>query len=684
MIEFLSNLIWAAPFIIAIILPLANKIGDKVRDFIAVLGGVISAGASLALGLDAMDGILSIGGVHKEIPLDLIYLKWFPVDGYSITFGLLLDPLSLFMANVVSLIGSLILIYSIEYMHGDESILRYWMLMNIFIGSMQILVLGDSFLTLFFGWEGVGFASYALIGYYYKDEKKYWIGQYPPTHAGMKAFITTRIGDVGLLSAIVIIFLTSGTLNFLELASNPSWAASLAREGVLAITLLLALLGPIGKSAQFPLHEWLPEAMAGPTTVSALIHAATMVKAGVYFLGRITGLLYMVYWSLEEVGVNIWGELQTFYVFVAIIGAFTAFLAASQGMVSDQIKKVLAYSTVSQLGYMFAAFGVAGLLIEHPEAFVDAYLTGVFHLSSHAIFKALLFLGAGAIGHAVESYLFKDMGGLKKYMPTTFMVMLIGSLSLAGVPPFNGFWSKDAILHSAFVEGQYLVYFLLAVSAILTAFYTFRMIGLAFYGDESENVKHLVEHGHPPHDPGVFMRYPLYILAVGSVVSGFLLPYLAGFFTPIFEAIHIESEVLKEIYLFKPLDFIVKTILSPLFPVALAIIAIGTLPSYYVYITGKYDPVKLVSGPLKPIWNFLYNRWYINALYYRVFVDGVNKLSQIVFSYIESNGGGDAVKYIYGEFSEQIRKLQTGYLRVNMSYMLLAFIILTLFFIVVI
>ncbi len=684
MLNILANLIWLSPFIIIFIIPLADRISHRFRDFIAVLGGLISAGASLTIGLDAMDGILSIGGVEKDIPYDLILTRWFPVDGLNVTFGLLLDPLSIFMANVVSLIGSLILIYSIEYMHGDESIVRYWVLMNIFIGSMQLLVLGDSLVTMFFGWEGVGFASYALIGYYYKDEEKYWIGPYPPTHAGMKAFITTRIGDVGLLTATIIILLTAGTTNFMDLSSNPDWAYQLSRMGFLSITLLLALLGPIGKSAQFPLHEWLPEAMAGPTTVSALIHAATMVKAGVYFLGRFTTILYNVYWSLEELGINIWGDLETFYLAVLSIGIFTAFLAASQGMVSDQIKKVLAYSTVSQLGYMFAAFGLAGLMIEHPEAFIDSYLTGIFHLSSHAIFKALLFLSAGAIGHAVDSYLFRDMGGLRRYMPTTFTLMTIGGLSLAGVPPFNGFWSKDAILHAAYVEGHYIAYIVLLISAVLTTFYTFRMIGLAFYGEESENVRHLVEHGHPPHDPGILMKAPLFILAIGSIVSGFLLPYLGGFFKPLFHSLNIEVNILEEISLLNISKFLIGTLASPLFLVAIGAVVLGLMPSYYTYIVGRYEPEELVKGYLKPIWNFLYNRWYINSLYYLVFVDGVRTVSEKIFTYIESNGGGEAIKFIYSELTDIVRRIQTGLLRVNMSYLLLTFIILTLTYMVVV
>ena len=684
MLELLANLIWISPFIIVFLIPIADKLGHRLRDLVAVLGGIISGIASLLIGIDAMDGVFNMFANDLELPYDLILLRWFPVDGKTVTFGLLLDPLSIFMANVVSLIGSLILIYSVEYMHGDESIVRYWVLMNIFIGSMQLLVMGDSLITMFFGWEGVGFASYALIGYYYKDEKKYWIGPYPPTHAGMKAFITTRIGDVGLLTATVVILITAGTTNFMELSTNPNWAYELSRAGILSITLLLALLGPIGKSAQFPLHEWLPEAMAGPTTVSALIHAATMVKAGVYFLGRFTAILYSVYWSLEEMGINIWSDIETFYIAVLFVGAFTAFLAASQGMVSDQIKKVLAYSTVSQLGYMFAAFGLAGLMIEHPEAFADSYLTGVFHLSSHAIFKALLFLSAGAIGHAVESYLFKDMGGLKKYMPVTFSLMTVGALSLAGIPPFNGFWSKDAILHAAYVEGHIIAYIVLLISAILTTFYTFRMIGLAFYGEESENVKHLVEHGHPPHDPGPFMKIPLFILAGGSIVSGFLLPYLGGFFTPLLHSLGVEMDILRELSLLNISKFILSTVSSPLFIVAMGAVIIGLLPSYYTYIAGKYSPEELVKGYLKPLWTFLYNRWYINALYYLVFVDGVKKLSSAIFNNIESNGGGEAFKFIYSEISDIARRLQTGLLRMNMSYLLLTFILLTLAYMVVI
>ncbi len=679
----LALLPWVFPFIVAATLPLIARLGGKIRDFYAVLGGAVSGASSLILALDSLDGKLDLLGGEK-LPYDLVFAEWFPVDGYRVTFGILLDSLSLFMANVVALIGTLILIYSVEYMHGDEGILRYWMLMNIFIGSMQVLVLGDSLLAMFFGWEGVGFASYGLIGYYFSDEKEYWIGPYPPTHAGMKAFIMTRIGDVGLLVATIIIFLTSGTMNFLDLAKDPTWASILAADGVLAITLLLALLGPIGKSAQFPLHEWLPEAMAGPTPVSALIHAATMVKAGVYFLGRFTGILYEVYWSLHEVGVDIWGEISTFYWAVAFVGAFTAFLAASQGMVSDQIKKVLAYSTVSQLGYMFAAFGMAGLLIEHPEAFVDAYSSGIYHLSSHAIFKALLFLSAGVVGHAVHSYLFRDMGGLRRYMPYTYSVMMIGSLALAGVPPFNGFWSKDAILHAAYVEGFTTIYIILAVSAILTGFYTFRMMGLAFYGEESEHVKHLKEEGHPPHDPGILMKLPLGVLAGATIVSGFLLPFLGGYFKYLFKAVGITAEELAKVKILKMPDFLIATVASPLFLVAMAIVAMGVIPSYMIYLAGKYDVKPLVEGPLKPIWRFLYERWYINKIYYIVFVDGVYALSRTLFNLFEQTGGGEGFKQAYLALSEAARRLQTGYLRVNMSYMVLALILLTLLYMVVV
>ncbi len=675
MLPYAPWVVWIFPLVMAFTHFIWERISTKLRDFMAVSTGFVSAIFAASMIPDVLNGYTYVDGVRYEIPFDWVAIKWIPTPGIVINVGVIVDPLSVFMANIVAWISSFIFLYSVEYLHGDRGITRYWMLVNFFIGAMELLVMADNLLMMFFGWEGVGLASYALIGYWYEDRKEYWIDEYPPSHCGMKAFITTRIGDVGLLISIVIIFLYAGTLNYVDLATSAGWIASMAKQGILLFTLILLFLGPIGKSAQFPLHVWLPEAMAGPTTVSALIHAATMVKAGVYLIARLDLVLYSA--NIVSGGVA-FEYLKEFFLVVAWIGAFTAFLAASMGMVANQIKKVLAYSTVSQLGYMFAALGAAGLLMEHAEAFVDAFMAGISHLFSHAVFKALLFLSAGAIGHAIESYMLKDMGGLKKYMPKTFLVMLVGALSLSGVPPFNGFWSKDSILHGLMSEGLYSLYLVLAVTAVITVFYTFRMIGLAFYGEESSHVKHLVEEGHKPHDPGLYMMVPLWILAFGSILSGFLIPSVSNMFSPAFEALGIEHEVLKEVYLFSLDKFVFKTIASISMPIAIGIIVVGLAPAYYGFITYKYDVRGLVdrSPILRALWTFLFNRWYINAFYYRVFVDGVLSVSNGVFNYLEANGAGAAFKDGYTVLSNVVRRIQTGVLRMNMAYIIIGILLI--------
>ena len=634
----------------------------------AVLAVFLSAIFAASMIPDVLRGYAIINGVKMELPIDLKIENWIPIPKGAIEVGVLVDPLSVFMANIVGWISFLIMVYSIEYMHGDESITRYWMLMNFFVGSMQLLVIADNLLVMFFGWEGVGFASYALIGYYYKDEEKYWIGPYPPSHCGMKAFVVTRAGDIGLLAAIVIIYLYSGTLNFTALSSDVSWMASLAKNGLLAITLILLFLGPIGKSAQFPLHIWLPEAMAGPTTVSALIHAATMVKAGVYLIARIIPILYIGYSALGEL---VHHDLIIFFLVVAWIGGFTAFLAASMGMVADQIKKVLAYSTISQLGYMISILGVSGLLMEESHLFVESYMAGILHLYSHAFFKALLFLSAGCVGHAIGSYLLKDAGGLKKYLPKTYFVMLIGLLALSGVPPFNGFFSKDSILHSLYVSKEYPLMILLAITAILTVFYSFRLLGLTFFGELK--VKHHSEHHEHLHDPGPYMMYPLYILSIMTIIGVVFMPFLHELFHPLFHGVlklEVESIHLPE--------FIATTFLSPLILLTVVIIILGLYPSYLLYITYKIDYKSLTERftLLRVLWKFLYERWFINTLYYKIFVNGFLFISRGIFKYIECNGSGSFLKSVYTDFSDAVRRIQTGYFRVNIIYVLIGFLIL--------
>ncbi len=674
MLPYAPWIVWIFPLLMSFTHFIWERISKRLRDFIAVGTGFVSAIFAASMIPDVLNGYTYVNGVKYTIPFDWVAIEWIPTPGVSLKVGVMVDPLSVLMANIVAWISSLIFLYSVEYLHGDRGITRYWMLVNFFIGAMELLVLSDNLLMMFFGWEGVGLASYALIGYWYEDHKEYWIDNYPPSHCGMKAFITTRVGDVGLLVSIVIIFLYAGTFNYVDLANNASWLTSLAKDGLLFLTLILLFLGPIGKSAQFPLHVWLPEAMAGPTTVSALIHAATMVKAGVYLIARMDLVLYAA--NMVSNGAA-YEYLYNFFLVVAWIGAFTAFLAASMGMVANQIKKVLAYSTVSQLGYMFAALGAAGLLMEHGEAFVDAFMAGVSHLFSHAIFKALLFLSAGAIGHAIESYMLKDMGGLKKYMPKTFLVMMAGALSLSGVPPFNGFWSKDSILHGLMGEGLYSLYLILAITAVMTVFYTFRMMGLAFFGGESSHVKHLIEEGHKPHDPGLYMMIPLWVLAIGSAISGFLIPSVANLFAPAMEEIGIHAEILNEVYFFSIDRFVISTVASVSMPIAIVLILAGLIPAYYGFITYKFDVKSFIEGNpiLKGLWKFLFNRWYINAFYYKVFVNGVLGVSRSIFNYVETNGGGAAIKASYTLISNAVRKIQTGVLRMNLVYIALGILL---------
>src|SRR6185503_8710993 len=362
--------------------------------------------------------------------------------------------------------------YSTGYMHGDRDLTRYWFFMLFFIGSMQLIVLSDNMLMVFFGWEGVGLASYALIGFWYYDRKKDYVGAEghiaggiamwaAPTHAGLKAFLMTRAGDTMMLAGMFLIFMHAGTFGFKELLEDTTWASIMNQQGLLVPAAILLFGGAIGKSAQFPLNEWLLEAMTGPTAVSALIHAATMVKAGVFLVARIGPLFF----ALAVVGAF---SVEQFFEVVAWVGAITAFLLATQALVNPEIKKVLAYSTGSQIGLMMMGLGIAGL----SSSFVDGYTSGFFHLMSHAMFKASLFMGAGAVLHAVGSRFMTDMGGIRGKMKKTFLFMMMAGLSLAAAPFItSGFWSKDAIFASI-LESGYQYSWVLFTIAIMVSFMT--------------------------------------------------------------------------------------------------------------------------------------------------------------------------------------------------------------------
>ncbi|MGC1262355.1 MAG: NADH-quinone oxidoreductase subunit L, partial [Nitrososphaeraceae archaeon] len=453
------------------------------------------------------------GQIHSQI-------NWIPM--LNIHAGTLADSLSILMANIVAWISLLIFIYSIGYMHGDRNLTRYWFFMLFFIGSMQLIVLSDNLLMVFFGWEGVGLASFALISFWYQDKKKDFVGTpghyaggiqmwASPSHAGLKAFLMTKAGDIMMLSGMFLIFGYAGTFGFTELLQDQSWATEMANNNLLVPAAVLIFGGAIGKSAQFPLNEWLLEAMTVPTPVSALIHAATMVKAGVFLVARI-GPLFFAVSALNS---------SQFFEVIAWVGAITAFLLATQALVNPEIKKVLAYSTGSQIGLMMMALGVAGL----SSSFVDGYTSGFFHLMSHAMFKASLFMGAGAVLHAVGSRFMTDMGGIRGKMKKTFLFMMMAGLSLAAAPFItSGFWSKDAIIASVLESGYQYSWALFAIAimvSFMTAFYTFRMLGMTFFGNKSKFIQDN-ESTHHVHEVGAVMWIPFGILAIASIAVGLI------------------------------------------------------------------------------------------------------------------------------------------------------------------
>ena len=454
--------VWILPFVAALVIPAVGKISRKATGYVAVGLALASAVSAAAMIPTLLEG----GEIHSQV-------LW--IEAIGLEAGVLADPIAIIMANVVAWISFLIMVYSTGYMRGDRDIVRFWFWMSFFVGSMQIIVLSDNLLQMFFGWEGVGLASYALISFWYRDKKKDHVGRrghtalglldyYSPTHAGMKAFIMTKVGDIMMLSGMLLIFMYAGTFGFREMLESTEWAVQMDAAGMLVPAFVLLFGGAVGKSAQFPLNEWLLEAMTGPTAVSALIHAATMVKAGVFLVARIGPIVF----ALGAAGIL--GE--QFFSIVAWTGAITALLLATQGMTNPEIKKVLAYSTGSQIGYMMMALGVAGL----SHQYVDGYTAGFFHLISHAMFKASLFMAAGSLLHVVGSRFMTDMGGLRKHMKKTYMFVWAAGLGLMARPFITtGFWSKDAIFAAVFESGAewgMVLYGIAVLTAIITAFYT--------------------------------------------------------------------------------------------------------------------------------------------------------------------------------------------------------------------
>ncbi len=656
-------MVWILPFAGAAIIAGVAKAGHRARDYTAVAFALASAISAATLIPTALAG----EEIHSQVP-------W--ISSLGINAGVLADPLSIIMANLVAWISFLIMVYSTGYMHGDRDLTRYWFFMLFFIGSMQLIVMSDNLLMLFFGWEGVGLASYALIGFWYYDRKKDFVGREghiaggipmwaSPTHAGMKAFLMTRAGDTMMLAGMFLIFIYAGTFGFKELVENTAWATTMANQNLLVPAAILLFGGAIGKSAQFPLNEWLLEAMTGPTAVSALIHAATMVKAGVFLVARIGPLFY----ALAVAGAF---NVQDFFEVIAWVGAITAFLLATQALVNPEIKKVLAYSTGSQIGYMMMAFGIAGLSLN----FVDGYTAGFFQMMSHAMFKASLFMGAGALLHAVGSRFMTDMGGLKKHMRKTYIFMLLASLSLASAPLItSGFWSKDAIFAAVLESGyaySWPLFAMATIVAVMTAFYTFRMLGMAFFGKESKHIEEMEHKGHHLHEVGPSMWVPFAILAVASIAIGVVGPLFevqlhnmfAGYLDQSF-AIRGEEEGGQPGIPILPEGDRTFFGLNPIAAAAsVGAFAVGGALGYVFYIARKADP-HVISRNIgtRAIWNFLYNRWYLNTAIYWGGVVGPLAIYRFIWRYFEStivDGISPAFQQSMAYMSRVVKASQTG------------------------
>jgi NADH-quinone oxidoreductase subunit L len=623
--------------------------------------------------------------MHQESPaLVQTVFTWLPSGDLQVPFALRVDPLSALMILVVTGIGSLIHIYSVGYMHEetDGEYARYFSYLNLFAAFMLVLVLGSSFPVMFVGWEGVGLCSYLLIGFYFTKQSA--------SDAGKKAFVVNRVGDFGFILGMLLIFATFGTLDFQGVAAAAATRApETAGMGVITVATLLLFLGATGKSAQLPLHIWLPDAMEGPTPVSALIHAATMVTAGVYMIGRNAVLFSHAPMTLEV---------------VAVVGVVTALMAGTIGLVQNDIKRVLAYSTVSQLGYMFLAMGVG------------AYAAGIFHLFTHAFFKALMFLGSGAVIHALAGEQdMQRMGGLKKYLPVTYWTFLIGALAIAGVPPLAGFFSKDEILFRSMVgtehgHGSVILWLVGSITALLTAIYMFRLVFLTFHGqprfatsggghDTGHGHGDAASHGHghdqspghghhgAPHEAPPSMAIPLIILAIGSVVAGLIgVPQAIGgsnriehFLEPAFE-VHgtaeagtqpgtetksvfvAEGEVQSGITHGEDAVRTEQTLMGLSTLVALAGIGIA---GYFWF--RRPDGANGLARSFGGVYRVLYNKYYVDEIYDALIVQPIKRVSSgALWKGVDAglidgsvNGVGATVRGL----SQSLRQLQTGSVR---------------------
>ena len=606
----MRDLLWLIP-----ILPFAGSLilivaGTKLPKKLVPLVGSGSVGLSALITMSiGIDFITSDNRIIRQV-----LWKWIDVAGFSPDFGLYLDSLSLTFIFVITFVGFLIHVYSAEFMAEDDGYARFFAYLNLFVGSMLLLVLADNLVLLYFGWEGVGLCSFLLIGFWYQEEKN--------GYAARKAFIITRVGDTAMAIGLFMIFKALGTVNIMDIQGQAPSIWTVGSQEVTLIALLL-LGGAVGKSAQLPLQSWLPDAMAGPSPVSALIHAATMVTAGVYLIAR-THVIFELAPTAQFV--------------VGAIGAITLLLAGFSALTQNDLKRVLAYSTISQIGYMFLALGVG------------AWSSAIFHFMIHAFFKALLFLAAGAVIIALhhEHDMFK-MGGLRKKLPVIYWTFLIGAASLAALPLITaGFYSKDQILWLAWAGEKGNTWFFLAalIGAFITSVYTFRMIFLTFFGDEKTHVSHV---------PGSLINIPLIVLATLSTLAGFMeLPHSLGhlqlftdFLNPLLPATILQPEIESTEWMIQLL--------------AAALSIGGALVAYYFYVMRPTLHTQIKSA-VPQLHNFLLSGWRFDSLYDWVFVkpfvylSNINKNDFVDWPY-------NALVSVAGFFHRMFSFTQSGILR---------------------
>ena len=619
-----------------------NTIGRRMSHSVTILGVLVS----FLLSATVLKSVVLDGARFNET----VY-TWMMVGGLKMEVGFLVDGLTAMMMCVVTFVSLMVHIYTIGYMEEDEGYNRFFAYISLFTFSMLMLVMSNNMLQLFFGWEAVGLVSYLLIGF--------WFNKPSAIFANMKAFLVNRVGDFGFILGIGLIVAYTGTLNYSETFAKAPELAKLLMPGtdwmLVTVICICLFIGAMGKSAQFPLHVWLPDSMEGPTPISALIHAATMVTAGIFMVARMSPLF-----ELSESALN----------FVMVIGAITALFMGFLGIIQNDIKRVVAYSTLSQLGYMTVALGAS------------AYSVAVFHLMTHAFFKALLFLAAGSVIMGVHhNQDIRWMGGLRKYMPITWVTSLLGSLALIGTPFFSGFYSKDEIImavHASSLPAAGFAYFAVLAGVFVTAFYSFRLYFLVFHGKERFEQNPDLHHGHDdghaghghesshPHESPWVVTVPLVLLAIPSVVVGFVTigPMLFGDFfrDAIFvnEHIHKAMEVLREEY-HGPVQLAVHGLTSAPFWLALA----GVVTSYYMYMVNPALPAAIKRN-VQPIYTLLENKYYMDWFNERVLAPAARGLGVVLWKVGDQavidgacvNGSWRVVGWISGV----VRKVQTGYL----------------------